>query len=208
MGNPFFNHGSTGLSSEFTLYENAVDEITEIFGINFFYLPRTLQNSDFVLGEDTNSSFSELKKVTLYIENDGGFDNDSELYNKFGFSLVQDMTLSIQQKRFIKIVGNPPLESDLIYHLSSKKMFEIKKIERENSFYQFGGGGLHDSGQMQFIFTVKLFQQSFEEFVTGYEDIDEIGDKIDSNNDLEKVEIEEKQESNLDFDVSDIFGSV
>jgi hypothetical protein len=207
MGNKFFNHGATGITNEFELYSDACDEICEIFGISFFYLPRTLQNSDFILGEDTNSKFDKLLELTLYIENDGGFDNDSEMFNKFGFSVVQDMILSIQQKRFIKTIGKEPIESDLLYHLPSKKMFEIKKIEKENSFYQLGGGGLHDSGKMQYIFTIKLFQQSFEEFITGYKNIDVIGDKLDINNDLEKDEIETEQNLKLDFDVDDIFGA-
>lgn len=208
MGNKFFNHGATGITNEYELFNNAVDEICEIFGIDFYFLPRTLQNSNYILGEDQLSKFEKIYKITLYIENDDAFENDSDLFNKFGFSITQDMTLTIQQRRFHKIIGRAPLESDLLYHLPSKKIFEIKKIKKENSYYQMGGGGLSDSGEMKYIFAVKLFQQSFEEFITGNENIDFIGDKIDSNNNLEKDEINSEQSEKLDFNESDIFGAI
>ena len=162
MGNPYFSHGATGLTNEFQLYANATDEICEMFGIDFIFLPRTLQKSDWILGEGVLSHFSDTFTVTMYVENTEMFEGDGDLFNKFGFSINQDMTLSIQQKRMDEILGRAPLEGDLVYHLPSEKIFEIKNLEKENSFYQMGGGGLSDNGRMLYIFTVKLFQHSFE----------------------------------------------
>ena len=208
MGNPYFNHGNTGNSNEYELYNNTSDEIVEIFGTDFYYLLRNLQKSDWILGEDVLSHFTETFDVTLYIENAEEFDGDGQLFNKFGFSLSQDMTLSIQQNRLDELIGRAPLESDLVYHLPSKKIFEIKKIDKENNFYQMGGGGLHDSGRMMYVFTVKLFQPSYETFETEIEDIDDIGSKTDINDSSEKDAFDDEQEIKLNFDESDIFGAL
>lgn len=208
MGNPFFNHGATGTTNEWDLYSNATDEICEMFGIDFIYLPRTLQKSDWVLGESVLAAFEETYKVTLYIENDEMFEGNGDLFNKFGFSIAQDMTLAVQQERLINILGRKPLESDLVYHPPSKKIFEIKNLERENSYYQMGGGGLSDSGRMSYVFTVKLFQQSFETFTTGDTNIDNLGNKTDVNKNDEQEEFENEQETKLNFNASDIFGSL
>lgn len=208
MGNPYFGHGGLGLTNEYNLYNSATDEIVEMFGIDFTYLPRILQKPDWVFGEDVLSSFEETFGVTLYVENDEMFGGNSDLFNKFGFSIAQDMTLSVQQERLDNILGRAPLESDLLYHLPSKKLFEIKNLEHENDFFQMGGGGLSDSGKMKYIFTVKLFQQSFETFDTDNTTINSLGIKTDINKTDEKEEFNNEQASILNFSASDIFGNI
>ena len=206
-GNMYFSHGSEGLSSEYSLYNDACDEIVEIWGINFYFLKRELQKHDWVLGESVISHFSEAIEFCFYVENADGFDGQNEMFQKFGFSLEQNMTLTCQQERFFEMIGREPLEDDLVYHIPSQKIFMIKSIKKENSYYQMGGGGLRDSGRMMYNFTMALFTSSHENFQTDVEEIDFISDKTDVNTPEEKNAFDTEQSVKLDFNESDIFGA-
>jgi hypothetical protein len=209
MGNPFFNHGATGLTNEYNLYSNATDEICEMFGIDFSYLPRTLVKPDHIFGEDVNSSFDSNTTITLYIENAEEFNGVGDLFNKFGFSIDNQLILTVQQDRFDTTVGEVPEIGDLIYHPPSRKILEVKDVKYENSYYQFGGGGLVDNGQMTYKFTCTLFEASHEDFNTGIDDVDDLLDTLtDVNTTDETDEIDTAKTDVLDFTEEDIFGNL
>ena len=55
-----------GNSSEKRLHEDLIIEGLKIYGLDNFYLPRTLVNKDLVLGEDTLSKFDQSYMPVSY----------------------------------------------------------------------------------------------------------------------------------------------
>ena len=54
--NQYFNHHGTN-TPENRLIENLMIESIQTYGIDVYYLPRTLNNEDTLLGEDASSSY-------------------------------------------------------------------------------------------------------------------------------------------------------
>lgn len=171
--NPYFN--TLGYKNEQNLAEDLVIEVIKIHGMDVHYLPRTIVNKHFAFGEDPISRFMSQKPIEMYLENVNGFEGDQDLITKFGFEVRDNATFIVSKKRFQKETEMVrPLEGDLIYFPMTKGLFEIKYVEHETPFYQFG---------KNYVFKLKteLFQFSEETIETGEDEIDEIPAIFDYN---------------------------
>ena len=109
--------------SEKLLYEDLIIESLKIYGLDNFYLPRTLVNKDLVLGEDTISKFDHSHMLEMYMETTEGFQGEQELVSKFGLEIREDTTFCIAKRRWQMMVDNKattiisgrPNEGDIIY---------------------------------------------------------------------------------------------
>jgi hypothetical protein len=203
MGNKYFNTGLDLNNPEYKMVNNFTDEICEMFGIDFIFLPRKLQKTDYLWGEDVLSYFDSYYPITMFVENFSGFEGQGDLFAKFGFQLDDQITLSVQQDRLHNLIGEEPEAGDLIYHPNSKKIFEINHPENEDGFYQFGGG------RMMYKFTCTLFESSHEDFSTGNEEIDNKFDFLDDvNNTEEDEQVNTEQQEVLDFSEKNPFGNL
>ena len=132
--------------SEKLLYEDLIIESLKIYGLDNFYLPRTLVNKDLVLGEDTISKFDQSHMLEMYMETTEGFQGEQELVSKFGLEIREDTTFTIAKRRWEDAVGDQatliksgrPNEGDLIYFPMMKSFFEIQFVEDQQPFYQLG----------------------------------------------------------------------
>lgn len=207
MGNKFFKHHVDPDDPEYKLYRGLSNEVAEIFGIDFVFLKRNIENPDHILGEDPSNKFDENRLMTMYIENFQQFEGNGDLFGKFGFTIDDQLILVIGVDVFRQSSGyETPFEGDLLYHPVSEKFFEIKHVERPQGFYQFG------AGQMMFRMTTVLFNYSHERFEFDsngmIDDIDEFMNNIgnDSNTKDEADQMREEGDQILDFDESNIFG--
>ena len=83
--NHYFQGGNgIGNDAEKRLHEDLIIEGLKIYGLDNFYLPRTLVNKDLVLGEDTLSKFDQSYMIEMYMETTEGFAGEQELVSKFG----------------------------------------------------------------------------------------------------------------------------
>ena len=71
----FNNYAFTG---EQNLIENLIIESIKIYGIEVFYLPRTLVKEDNLFGEDVLSKFEFAYPVEMYIKSVDGFSGDGD----------------------------------------------------------------------------------------------------------------------------------
>ena len=92
--------------SEKLLYEDLIIESLKIYGLDNFYLPRTLVNKDLVLGEDTISKFDHSHMLEMYMETTEGFQGEQELVSKFGLEIREDTTFCIAKRRWQMMVDN------------------------------------------------------------------------------------------------------
>jgi len=170
----FNNHANSG---EQYLIEDLIIESIKIYGIECFYLPRTMVAEDNLFGEDVLSKFDDAYPLEMYVKSTDGFEGDGDFLSKFGLEIRDEMVLTISQRRFGEevIVADTtedigrPAEGDLIYFPLNGKTFEVKFVEHEAIFYQMGSLQTYD-------LRCELFEYSHQVIDTGIADIDAVED--------------------------------
>ena len=162
---------------EQTLIEDLIIESIKIYGLDMWYIPRTVEEEDNLLNEDDLSTFNSAYQVEMYIKNVDGFEGDGDLLSKFGLHIKDSMTLTVAMRSFENEVGNitgqtRPKEGDLIYFPLNNKIWQIDFVEHESIHYQMGALQVYD-------LRVQLFEYSSERFSTGIEAIDTRYDSYD-----------------------------
>ena len=212
--NFYFNNFTN--SGEQNLIEDLIIESIRIFGLDVWYMPRTLGAVDDLLNEDDLSSFNDAFMIEMYVKNVEGFEGDGDFLSKFGLQIRASMTLTISMRKFLQDVARfneavRPKEGDLIYFPLNRKIFEIKHVEHESIFYQMGALQTYD-------LRVELFEFSNEVFNTGIPEIDSWleGRRTTANNTIAGIEsidphadnltIETEADSFLDFTETNPFG--
>lgn len=200
-------------SAEQSLIEDLIIESIKIYGLNMWYIPRTLVAKDELLNEDDLSTFSNASLIEMYIKNVDSFDGEGDFLSKFGLQIRDSMVLTVARRIFELEVPDSirPNEGDLIYFPLNGKIWELKHVEHESIHYQMGDLQVYD-------LNVELFEYSGERFATGINDIDTRYDDYDltSNTAYANVEsvdswadnatIEAEGNKIIDFSVNNPFG--
>jgi hypothetical protein len=167
--NPFFQNYDYRNTQE--LIDDLVIESIQVYGIDTFYLTRSLESVDEILNEDDLSIFNAAYQFEVYVKSVDGFQGEGDFLSKFGLQIRDQVVLTVAIRTFERFVTrlNPdkirPNEGDLIYLPLNRKFFKIMHVEHESVFYQ--------SGALQ-VFDMKceLFEYSNERIETGIEEID------------------------------------
>lgn len=179
----FQNYESSG---EQRLIEDLILESIKIYGVETYYLPRTLINKDLLFSEDTISQFKDKYTIEMYIKNTEGFEGEGELLSKFGLEIRDQTTLTVSLRRFQEEITEAepeitrPRQGDLLFLPFIKgalpgangALFEIKQVQREAIFYQLGD-------LQTFDLVIEKFTYSDERLDTGDDNIDNI--EVDSS---------------------------
>lgn len=199
--NPFF--AFTDVNTEQTLLEDIIEEVIQIYGIDFYYLPREIVNRDKLYETDDVSKFTSAYAIEMYVNDYNGFQGDGSFLSKFGLEIRDQITFTVSRRRFETAVApfldnQRPRESDLIYYPLDKKLFEIKFVEKKSIHYPMGI-------LPSYVLFCELYEYSDQQFDTGLADIDVINDL--SNNILDYVLVDENGNhivtENGDYVVSD-----
>ncbi len=170
---PYFPTYYQGDSDEQTLYQDLVDEQIKLFGSDIYYLPRTILK-DNTLDDIVYSKYQEQFQVEMLLSNVEGFGETSEFISKFGLRVTDEVKFRVSTRRWDEVVAanNPtltvdgrPNEGDLLYFPLTKDLYEIKFVEREQPFYQFG--------KIQYYsMTAEIYEVGSDDFDTGVAEID------------------------------------
>lgn len=176
--NFYFNNFTN--SQEQLLIENLIIETIKIYGLDMYYLPRTINNKDPIYGEDSLSSYDSAWSIEMYIKNVDGFGGEGDLLSKFGLEIRDQITFVVSRRIFSEAVGTVedqlrPNEGDLIYFPLNNKIFRINFVEHESIFYQMGSLQVYE-------LKCELFEYGGEVFNTGIEYVDDL--TADFNMDL------------------------
>jgi hypothetical protein len=172
--NPYFQSGRTiGRLSEQTLFEDLIIESMKIYGFEVYYIPRKTNSPDLILGEDPLATFEHAYPIEMYLENITGFEGDGELMTKFGLELRDSARFVVARRRWNEVAGRlgntilekRPAEGDLIYFPLTQAMFEIRKVDGTNPFFQAG---------KLYVYKLdcELYQYSSERITTGIDEVD------------------------------------
>lgn len=168
--NFYFNN--FGASQEQLLIENLIIESIKIYGLDMFYIPRTVVNRDEIYNEPETSSYNTSIMVEMYIRNIDGFAGDGEFLSKFGLEIRDQITFTMAQRVFDEEVAiitlqQRPQEGDLIYFPLTKALYQIKFVNVKPIFYQLGALQTYD-------ITCELYEANSEVFNTGIDEIDSV----------------------------------
>lgn len=159
--------------SEQDLAEDLVVESLEIYGEQFYYIPRKLVSVDDLIGEDRLSEFKNAYPIVAYFENVTNFDGQGAFIQRFGGLLEYSATLTIARRHWEQFVGqygetvlpNRPASGDLIYYPLTDGLFEVKWVEDKSPFAQLGRF-------YTYRLTIELFHYSSERIETECGEID------------------------------------
>ena len=109
--NPFIKQydwrGTQSLMQDLTI------EAIQFYGVDVYYLPRTVVNDNDLHGEDTLSIFYDALPIEMYPKNVTNWDGEGELLGKFGVEIRNSMTFGVAKKRFDQIIRGEVLYDDL-----------------------------------------------------------------------------------------------
>jgi len=172
---PYFPTYYKGDSDEQNLYQDLVDEQIKLFGTDIYYLPRTMLQ-DNTLEEVRYSKYQEQFQIEMLLQNVSGFSDGAEFVSKFGLRITDEVVFRVSTRRWDQVVAaeNPtltfdgrPNEGDLLYFPLTTDIYEIKFVEKESPFFQFG--------KIQFYtITAELYEIGSDVFDTGVEEIDDV----------------------------------
>lgn len=188
-------------SNEQTLIDDLVIESIQIYGIDTYYLTRSLQAVDNILNEDDLSIFNTAYEMEMYVKSVDGFQGEGDFLSRFGLQIRDQVTFTVAMRTFEKNVTNiiptilRPKEGELVYFPMVNKFFKITHVEHESVFYQ--------SGALQvFDLQCELFEYSNERFQTGVSDIDTFFDnyKTTAVTSLTTLKAKDPIANNIDFE--------
>ncbi len=161
-----------GNSEEQLLHDGLVQEVIEIHGSGFYYLPRRSYNVDEILMEDAQHYFDSYYLTTFFIKNVEGFEGQGDFMSKFGLEIRDQITLTVSGTIFQQDVGiaeqiTRPREGDLVYFPLNQKVFEIVFVQKFNMYFPLGATPAYD-------ITCQLYEYSGQNFTTGIPEIDNI----------------------------------
>ena len=157
--------------NEQELLHSLTQESIKIYGHDVSYIPRTLVNTDTVLGEDSISEYKDAYSVEMFIKSVDGFEGEGDLISKFGLEVRDQIVFSLARRAWEGLdLGVRPKEGDLVYFPLTSKLFQIMFVEHETPFYQNGALPTFD-------LTCELFVYSDEKIDTDVDEIDVIEQK-------------------------------
>ena len=176
---PYFPTYYQGDSGEQGLYQDLVDEQIVLFGSDIYYLPRTILQ-DYTLDDIIYSKYETQFQVEMLLQNVEGFGENSEFISNFGLRITDEVKFRVSTRRWDEAstgynltVNGRPNEGDLLYFPLTKDLYEIKFVEREQPFYQFG--------KIQFYtMTAEIYELGNDDIETGVEEIDVIETQFSS----------------------------
>ena len=140
---------------EANLYSNIWNESNCLHGVEVFYIERDLGEAEPIFGEYLTSKLQTATRMFLQadnLNNNGGWQN-ADIYSKLGLGTTDEETFTCPKITFSQAKTNPdpstnetqpylpfyPKQGDLVYHVNSKKLFEVSHVEDEVALgYIFG----------------------------------------------------------------------
>lgn len=167
---PFF--GSNTSRNEQSLHEDLIVEAIQQFGIDVYYIPRTILGANGITNDFETAIYSSAYLTEVYLKSIDSFEGDGSFMAKFNIEVRDQITFTIANRAFEKNVGQftnfvRPREGDVVYVPMIKAAYYIKYGDKAPMpYYQFGKLKCYD-------LVCELFEYSNEYFATGVKEIDD-----------------------------------
>lgn len=138
--NPWF--ADNWNSTEIDLIDQLKEEAIQIKGMDVKYMLRDMVDRDYLFGESKISEFKDYFDIEMYLHSIQNHNGQADIYEKFGLTLSDQAVFEVHARRFIEegvdFEIDRPREGDLIYLRTSDQLYEIKKVNKTDEFYQLG----------------------------------------------------------------------
>lgn len=190
-----FHFNNFGSSQEQSLIEDLVIESIQVYGLEVWYCPRTIDNQDTIFSEDELATFNSAYSLEMYIKNVEGFEGEGDFLSKFGLQIRDRITFTVARRTFTaEVVGETrPLEGSMIFFPLTNKGYVVRFVEPEAVFYQMGALQTYD-------IVCELFEYNQETFNTGV-------DIIDTPYNALSFKLANSTQTSTSFDISTALGS-
>ena len=202
--NKYVNYNTP--TNEQKLIRDMFTEAVQIYGVDVFYIPRTLVKEDTIFHEDIMSSFDASYKIEMYVDSYNMYEDHDDFVSKLGLLINDTLKLSVSVDRFaIEVPQGKPKEGDLIYFPTGNALFEISFVENEQQFYPLGT-------LPSFKLSCKIFKYNMNDMNTGIVEIDKYEDTYDVSDTgvdpfASNVDIQTEANTVLDFSEKNPFGT-
>lgn len=162
MVNKWFQFGNgPGDKEDQDLYQSQVNEVIQMGGIDFVYLPRTFVKLDNILNEDALEKFEKSYTLEMFLESNEEFDGPGLFVGTFGTVDSSAMRVSISSERFRIVTGmDLPKEGDWIFYPGTRILFEVKFVNVKTPILPLGF-------KPYWILTCEQVKHSYEDIDTG-----------------------------------------
>jgi hypothetical protein len=175
--NPIFDNFNN--IDEQRLHEDLLEEFVQTWGIDAFYLPRTSESSqgfDLLFGDDPTKKYSESYTLEMFIQSVDNFEG-GEIFGKFGLEVRKQARFLLPKRAFAREVPLAiyprPREGDLVWLHNFKALFEIKFVNEEHWFYDFGKNDFYG-----WSLIVEKFRYNDELIQTGVDEVDQTANTV------------------------------
>lgn len=112
--NKYFKYYNYGREQD--VAEDLIIESIKQYGLDVKYLPKTIINQDFLLGEAPLSKFNDAIDVEVFIKNVQGFEGEGDFLSKFNLEIRDQITFTMARKRF-KQISTEKMLTEVGYNL-------------------------------------------------------------------------------------------
>lgn len=193
--NPYYNWYE---SPSADWHNSIVAEVIQNRGVKVRYLRRNMENPDYLFGEDPNNSFDDAYEVAVYMESLDRYEGQGRTYDFMGYSMKDEVELLANIDLFKhQADGEEPLEGDLIYIPMVNALFEIKFIDPEDIFYQFGNLPVRRMQCQKFTYSHEYVEDGYTDEETGVTEL------ISELTNLSDLETDEEESTQIDQEASE-----
>ncbi len=200
------------------LLKDIFSEGTQLYGDPIVYIQKEYAEAENTFGEHLIQTMTDVHEMNAFIEQTEGWDGMGDMFSKLGLRNQEEMTAHVPKNTFYDL-GFQPKIGDIIYHVTSKQMWEIESAVDDV------GATFHPLGQhVAFVLSCKSyrfdhieaseeFQQSENEHVQAINAVlfgD--GSEVENAHDFEieqkndKLDVEIIEQDIIDDDESDPLG--
>lgn len=164
--NPYFQHFQH--AGQQRLVEDLIVESIKTYGYDVKYLPRNIQNIDYVFGEDPTSMFDVAYDVEVYIKNIEGFGGQGKFLSNIGLEVRDQITFTIAKRRFEQSV-TPSLMAEDGFNIVTEdtNMYlagDSNKIEIETTDYSVDYQRPREGDLIYFPMVDKIFEIKYTDY--------------------------------------------
>ena len=126
-------------SADVELFKDIFEESTQLYGDPLTFIRKKYAKIENTFGEHLIHTLGESFKIYGFVEQTEGWEGMGDMFSKFGMRFEDEMTVHISKNTFLDL-GFIPMIGDVIFHDTSKKLWEIEYVvpDDEYNFHPLG----------------------------------------------------------------------
>jgi hypothetical protein len=126
-------------TADIELFKDIFEEGVQLHGDPLIYIQKEYADEEPTFGEHLIETMRDVHHLYGFIEQTEGWEGTGEMFSKFGIRSMDDITIHIPKNTFYDLEFQPKI-GDIIYHVTTKKLWEIEdtKDDKDYSFHPLG----------------------------------------------------------------------